>query len=212
MHSLPLLRLPRIPCKAACGLALLTGLGLISAPAAHAQTEWTVASGGNGHSYQVVSGTIHWSDAEAQAAGMTYQGQSGYLATITSAAEDNFIVANLSLTSLPWIGGYQPVGSSEPDGGWSWITGETWSYTDWHAGEPNNSGGIEDRLQIYTDGTWNDAESRDATGTTSGFLVEFNAPAPVPEASSIVSLGLLLLLGAGGIVMSRRRKAKSTMG
>lgn len=30
---------------------------------------------------------------------------------------------------------------------------------------------------------------------------------PVPEASSVVSLGLLLLLGLGGIAVSRRRKA-----
>jgi len=30
---------------------------------------------------------------------------------------------------------------------------------------------------------------------------------PVPEASSFVSLGLLLLLGLGGVAVSRRRKA-----
>lgn len=34
---------------------------------------------------------------------------------------------------------------------------------------------------------------------------------PVPEASSVVSLGLLLLLGLGGMVVSRRRKADAAL-
>lgn len=33
------------------------------------------------------------------------------------------------------------------------------------------------------------------------------APAPVPEASTVVSLGLMLALGAGGLAVSRRRRA-----
>ncbi|MDQ2800582.1 MAG: hypothetical protein M3Y13_13210 [Armatimonadota bacterium] len=40
--------------------------------------------------------------------------------------------------------------------------------------------------------------------------VTVSAAAPVPEASSFVSLGLLLLLGAGGIAVSRKRKAGAT--
>lgn len=31
----------------------------------------------------------------------------------------------------PFLGGYQPVGSAEPDGGWSWLSGETWDYSNW---------------------------------------------------------------------------------
>ena len=37
--------------------------------------------------------------------------------------------------------------------------------------------------------------------------IRTNTGAPVPEASSVASLGLLLLLGLGGIAVSRRRKA-----
>ena len=41
-----------------------------------------------------------------------------------------------------------------------------------------------------------------------GGTLEFNGiPAAVPEASSMVSLGLLLLLGIGGMAVSRRRRA-----
>ncbi len=40
--------------------------------------------------------------------------------------------------------------------------------------------------------------------------VSLNAtPAPVPEASSVVSLGLLLILGLGGAAVSRRRRAST---
>ena len=35
----------------------------------------------------------------------------------------------------------------------------------------------------------------------------FNAPSPVPEASSVVSFGLLLCLGGGAFAVARRRKA-----
>ena len=37
--------------------------------------------------------------------------------------------------------------------------------------------------------------------------ISVTAASPVPEASSVVSLGLLLLLGLGGVAVSRRRKA-----
>jgi hypothetical protein len=31
----------------------------------------------------------------------------------------------------PWIGGYQDSNASEPEGGWNWVTGEPWIYTNW---------------------------------------------------------------------------------
>ncbi len=59
-------------------------------------------------------------------------------------------------------------------------------------------------------GTLLDGESINARyGVDQGGLIEFNS-APVPEASSVVSFGLLLTLGLGGLAMSaRRRKAQS---
>ncbi len=39
------------------------------------------------------------------------------------------------------------------------------------------------------------------------FAAGVPAAAPVPEASSVVSLGLMLALGAGGLVLARRKKA-----
>lgn len=95
----------------------------------HAASEWTIASGGNGHFYEAVevSGGITWTDAAAAA-----NTASGYLATILSSAENEFAfnlvdapqywnpsVANR--TFGPWLGGFQPAGSAEPDGGWEWL-------------------------------------------------------------------------------------------
>ena len=93
---------------------------------------------------------------------LSYNGMSGHLATISDQQENDFIAA-LVPGHTAYIGGYQPVGSSEPSGGWTWVTGESFSYYNWHSGEPNDDSGNrpENYLQIYgTDSmfytTWND--------------------------------------------------------
>jgi Tol biopolymer transport system component len=96
--------------------------------------EWPVSSGGNGHFYQAVAtpGDIGWDQAQAAA-----KAAGGYLATITSKAENDFVFALVDRDQFwsrssalfgPWIGGLQPPGSSEPDHGWSWPTGEKFKY------------------------------------------------------------------------------------
>ena len=58
---------------------------------------------GNGHYYELVTGTINWEDAKTAAEASTYLGLTGYLVTITSAAENNFIKNKISTNT--WIGG-----------------------------------------------------------------------------------------------------------
>jgi len=143
--------------------------------------------------------------------------QGGYLATITSAEENAFVYglasANPSFWRLmlwggdyalgPWLGGVQPPGSTEPAGGWQWVTGEAWSYTDWQpaTGEPNNQGD-EDRLHLYRiNGVigWNDV-SGSYSAAPPAYILEVG---PVPEPSSL----FLVLVGAllFGARLSRRR-------
>ncbi|MGD1823019.1 MAG: hypothetical protein ACPKM0_09715 [Pleomorphochaeta sp.] len=71
----------------------------------------------------------------------------GYLACPTSDEENAFIFSHFNDDKFfwyfdeegehygigigPFLGGYQPVGSAEPDGGWSWLSGETWDYSNW---------------------------------------------------------------------------------
>jgi hypothetical protein len=172
---------------------------------------------GNGHWYEAVlapSGNISWTDAQA-----TATSAGGYLACITSVEENSFvfgIIANNEDFWVkgylgPWLGGYQDQnapGYSEPAGGWRWLSGENWNYTNWNSGEPNNAVPVgyapgEDRVQFWgRSGGWNDAPNDIAVAyseSTPGYIVEF-----VPEPSSLV------LLGAGAIrllayVWRRRR-------
>ena len=178
-------------------MAVLSSLALASAAGAQTAVQWRVEDGGNGHWYQLVVGAgepLAWEFARdrAVAAG-------GYLATLVTAAENDFAfsvsqfsdgwqVTSGSPTYCvgPWLGGYQPRGSTEPLGGWRWVTDEPWSWTNWWAPahEPNNGcGGGEDYLQWLGQGTanpsswWNDGGFPGGCGVPSprSYLVEWSA-------------------------------------
>lgn len=106
---------------------------------------------GDTHYYQVVyveNGNVNWYQAAHLA-----EDAGGYLASITSEQENSFIfdqvndmkyfwvfpayIEGLSkanhyeISIGPFLGGYQPEGSAEPAGGWTWLSGETMEYTNW---------------------------------------------------------------------------------
>jgi hypothetical protein len=56
-----------------------------------------------GHTYEYVSTPLAWHDALVAAKGMTYQGKPGYLATITSAEENDFIGTKSGAPNI-WFG------------------------------------------------------------------------------------------------------------
>ena len=128
----------------------------------------------NGHYYELSEGISSWTDARVAAESLIFGGKSGYLATITSQEENEFI-ANTFKTEGDviwhfWVGGFQPSGSpNEPSGDWQWVTGESFTYTRWGSGEPNNTPspyGEEDYLEFRTAsgglfGTWNDLYNGD---------------------------------------------------
>lgn len=97
----------------------------------------------NGHSYYRSTGNAFWSTAKANCEAM-----GGHLVTVTSAAENNFI---FNLWPSGWIGLTDEV----TEGVWRWVTGETYSYSSWNPGEPNNAGN-EDYVQFVGSGRWND--------------------------------------------------------
>jgi hypothetical protein len=103
----------------------------------------------NQHAYRVVvvNDGITWTKANTAA-----ESVNGHLATITTESENRFVwtLVTKEQDALrpsgasfygPWIGGMQQRYSLEPNGGWSWVTGERWGYTHWLPGEPNNDSG-----------------------------------------------------------------------
>lgn len=158
-------------------MGLLPGLGRGTSP--------RILNPTNGHEYMTVpvDQEITWQQAAAAAAAM-----GGYLVTITSQAEQDFLLSNFPELAEGrwWIGAFQPSGSSEPTGDWQWVTGETWSYSNWSGGEPNDNVGSEDEALLWHGGTWNDCVG---TCHSTGYIVEFEPtvppPPPTPQPVSI---------------------------
>jgi hypothetical protein len=195
----------------------LLGLGLVFGGVGQAigAVQWS----GNGHWYDavVVPNGVSWADAKTLA-----ENQGGYLATITSAAENDFVFSLISSNTDIWaqgtngffygpfLGGYQFDDQAEPSGHWQWVTGEPWEYTNWTAGQPDNEwGGTQDRLgfggSVGSNGlpqfsTWDDY--RIAADNVKGYIVE--STATVPEPASFVIWSLFGLIG--GFVAWRKRK------
>jgi hypothetical protein len=140
-------------------------------------------SAATGNFYKLVTTTANLTTATTNAAAMSLNGVAGYLATSTSAAENAFLSG--LITTATWLGG----SDSAVEGEWLWNGGaeagqmfwlgaaagsaQNGFYTNWNAGEPNNSGGIEDGIQLLTSGKWNDIN----VATALPYLVEWDGTA-----------------------------------
>lgn len=184
-------------------VAALSSVGLLAAPAA-AVTQFA----GNGHLYEFVATNLSWQGALAAAAGATpIAGYTAHLVTITSAGEDNFVKALTGSASFVWAAGTDQA----MEGVWKWAAGpeagQTFfifgggpvGYSNWNAGEPNNSG-VEDYLHFKANaGNWNDIF---ATFSSGGYVVEYSLNAgAIPEPASWV-----MLLGGLGVVGTALRR------
>jgi hypothetical protein len=87
-----------------------------------------------GGCYYLVTTSSYWADARASCAGA-----GGHLVTMTSQAEADALE---DLGALLFLGACD----ADTEGTWAWVTGETWDWTDWRPGEPNDLGS-EDCLQ-----------------------------------------------------------------
>lgn len=147
-------------------------------------SHWGKSEGGNGHWYKAVAATnsMTWTEADKLA-----RAEGGYLATITSEAENRFVFKLVNSPEFftaaygdgPALGGLQQDGASEPDGGWCWVNGDPWNYTNWHPRQPDNAWNEgEDRLHYYSGipktpaATWNDIYRN--TANLPGYIIERN--------------------------------------
>jgi hypothetical protein len=149
-----------------------------------------------GHWYERVDVPSTWIEAKAAVEAMSFNGMQGYLATITSAQENWWIVDNLggAATLDHWLGGYNDQGT------WKWVTGETWSYANWWPGEPKGFSGYILQFDDNEDnppvpGYWNDY---DPNSPEPGYIVEYSAQ-PVPEPSAFL-MAFASLLGGGAYI------------
>ncbi|MFW6290308.1 MAG: C-type lectin domain-containing protein, partial [Mariniphaga sp.] len=154
-----------------------------------------------GHFYRFIPQVdIAWDEARDAAAELTYYGLQGYLATITSEAENDFIWTKID--GLGWIGATD----KDNEGTWEWATGPEagtvfWqgnasgapvgdNYSNWSEGEPNDNYG-EDYAHINQDSnkedkTWNDLRIGGdgipgSAYRSQGYVVEFGGMPDDPE-------------------------------
>lgn len=132
---------------------------------------WSI--GPDNHLYKYVADSlVSWQDARAAAIAT-----GGYLATISSEAENNRIF-DLVGNKIAWLGGTD----AAIEGQWQWVSesGSTaFGFTKWAGGEPNNLFN-EDYLATWGNGTWNDLAdnffARVAAGID-GYVIERNGVA-----------------------------------
>lgn len=111
----------------------------------------------NGHYYYVyeLSDVTSWEEAKEYC-----ESQGGYLATITSKEEDEFVFAYLR-DNFEYESAYLGLTDRDEEGTWIWDNGEEVSYMNWHSGEPNDENADEDFAMYYykySDGSWNDGD------------------------------------------------------
>lgn len=143
----------------------LSGATLAQVPTpTQVPVEWKVGQGGNGHWYQGVraeSATPWMSFADLAAQ------RGGHLATISGGPENLFVFDVSVAHDTWWASGFAGpyLGArKQANGAFAWMTGETWSYTNWRSGEPNSSGEVN--LQFMAEGQpphspspkWNDTD------------------------------------------------------
>jgi formylglycine-generating enzyme required for sulfatase activity len=156
-----------------------------------------------GHWYDFVSAPdISWSDAKSASEAMMHTPENrpmlmGYLATITSEAEETFLKTHFGENALVWVG----ASDASVEGEWRWVTGPEgvsddgkgvlfWlgnqngtavGFENWIDGiEPNGLGEDEDYIDWNhnSSGRWNDVAADTPRDVISGYFVEFGSSLP----------------------------------
>lgn len=167
-----------------------------------------------GHFYRFVEkSNMSWSAAKTEAESVKYYDLKGYLATITSPGENDFI--KLKTRGVGWIG----ASDAGAEGQWRWVTGPEGTednnkgrlffvtgsgpvageFTNWNSGEPNNVNGGENYAHITVFPTnpansykWNDLPDSGGQNdyVSRGYLIEFGGFPGEPEMNLSATLEL----------------------
>jgi hypothetical protein len=172
--------------------------------------------GPNGNYYELIETALTWTEAQTAAQGTSFMGEQGYLATITSAAENAFVSGLLNGDNA-WLGGSD---AGVPDT-WVWADGPEsgdafWqggvggspvggAYTNWGSNDPNG-GLVQDSVVMCAQnvspclnenlGQWIDRQASDSHN----YVIEYATAIPEPSTGVLVGLGLTA-------IAARRRRA-----
>lgn len=117
----------------------------------------------NNHVYQYFDTGMFWGLAKDACAA-----QGGYLVTITSQDENDYLVSKgLIGTNYVWLGAKFSAGK------WQWITGEKWTYTNWGLLESDRDHNMYNLLWVDRSGKW---LSNFGDYLFSNYLCEWNSP------------------------------------
>ncbi len=171
----------------------------------------------NNHYYQKVTlpSDITWHDAAAASSASNYLGMQGYLITITSVQENNFI--SQLVNSNTWIGATDEL----VEGEWRWVTGceglenggtgryfsdqqsfncgasgfgtgssVGGNFVNWTTGEPNGcNNGAESYAHLFSLGQWNDYVD---SGYVHSYIIEYGCMPNDPIVQTYYSINLFL--------------------
>ena len=147
----------------------------------------------NKHFYRYVAGNITYANAKTGAATYSYMGKTGYLLTITSEDENNFVNNNISGTNI-WLA----ITDVTSEGNWiidagpelgtqiktsnGQLTGNiSGQYNNWCGGEPNDANNEDYATTKWNGGTcWNDLPN--SWSEVQGYVVEISEDFPAGSA------------------------------
>ncbi len=173
------------------------GVGTITVSASPVATIFSTATN---HFYEFALENVTWSEALSNAAAKSLNSTNGYLAVVTSAAENNDIISKLEpfidcsglnlvqcqsggTFTRAWIAG----SDETSEGAWFWRAGpengsQFWqgaaagnnvngAFTNWESpNEPNNEGGLQHYLWLNSTGAWDDEKGN----VRAGYIVEYD--------------------------------------
>jgi hypothetical protein len=176
------------------------------------------------HFYEYVAGSTTWTNSYNVSTAKSYFGRAGYLATILSSAENNFIWKLMS--SDAWMGASDDfnyintakgttfyASQAAAEGKWHWVTGPekgqnftnnnnspvtvSGMYGNWAGGEPNGTSEYYGQFYSSNGGMWNDL----ANSTLGGYICEYgDMPNDLTTSIPISTRNITISNGSSGYI------------
>ena len=177
------------------------------------------------HFYEYVSGNTTWTNSYTVSSAKSYFGRAGYLATMMSEAENNFVWKLMANDA--WMGASDDYGyintakgstvyasQSAAEGKWHWVTGPekgqnfsngntpsttlvSGMYHKWAGGEPNGTSEAFGQFYSSNSGQWNDL----ANSTLPGYICEYgDMPGDLTTSVTISTRNITISNGSSGYI------------